>query len=87
MHELEWFFQKPNVFPKSIFDNVAYGSRLQGVRNKQKLGTLVEKSLKNAAIWDEVKDRLHTNALGMSGRSATTHLYWPAHWPFNPKFF
>ena len=60
-------FQKPNVFPKSIFDNVAYGPRLQGVRNKQKLGVLVEKSLKNAAIWDEVKDRLHTNALGMSG--------------------
>ncbi|MEE9367484.1 MAG: phosphate ABC transporter ATP-binding protein PstB [Pontiella sp.] len=60
-------FQKPNVFPKSIFDNVAYGPRLQGIKNKQDLSEVVEQSLRNAAIWDEVKDRLQANALGMSG--------------------
>lgn len=60
-------FQKPNVFPKSVFDNVAYGPRLQGTKNKQELSETVEQSLRNAAIWDEVKDRLQTNALGMSG--------------------
>jgi len=60
-------FQKPNVFPKSIFDNVAYGPRLQGIKSKQKLARSVEKSLRNAAIWDEVKDRLQSNALAMSG--------------------
>jgi phosphate transport system ATP-binding protein len=60
-------FQKPNVFPKSIFDNVAYGPRLQGVKSKQALGEIVEQSLRQAAIWDEVKDRLNANALGMSG--------------------
>ena len=60
-------FQKPNVFPKTIFDNVAYGPRLQGVKNKQELSDLVETSLRQAAIWDEVKDRLTENALGMSG--------------------
>ncbi len=60
-------FQKPNVFPKSIFDNVAYGPRLQGIRSKQELYDIVERSLKRAAIWDEVKDRLKANALGMSG--------------------
>ncbi len=60
-------FQKPNVFPKSIFDNVAYGPRLQGTRNRQQLAEVVETSLRQAAIWDEVKDRLNSNALGMSG--------------------
>lgn len=60
-------FQKPNVFPKSIFDNVAYGPRLQGVKNRQELSGIVEKSLRKAAIWNEVKDRLSANALGMSG--------------------
>ena len=60
-------FQKPNVFPKSIFDNVAYGPRLQGIKNKQQLNEIVETSLRQAAIWDEVKDRLSNNALGMSG--------------------
>ncbi len=60
-------FQKPNVFPKSIFDNVAYGPRLQGITNKQALSEIVETSLQQAAIWDEVKDRMNTNALGMSG--------------------
>ncbi len=60
-------FQKPNVFPKSIYDNIAYGPRLQGIRNRAQLDELVENSLRQAAIWDEVKDRLTSNALGMSG--------------------
>ncbi len=60
-------FQKSNPFPKSIWENVAYGLRIQGVKNKQVLNEIVEKSLKQAAIWDEVKDRLHNSALGLSG--------------------
>jgi len=60
-------FQKPNPFPKSIFENVAYGPRIHGVRNKARLEELVEKSLRGAALWDEVKDRLHESALGLSG--------------------
>ena len=60
-------FQKPNPFPMSIYDNVAYGPRTHGVRNKAKLDDLVERSLRGAAIWDEVKDRLKKNALGLSG--------------------
>lgn len=60
-------FQKPNPFPKSIFDNIAYGPRLKGIRNRSQLAELVEKSLRSAAIWNEVKDRLHQNALGLSG--------------------
>ncbi len=60
-------FQKPNPFPKSIFDNVAYGLRLKGVRNKKRLTQVVENSLKGAALWKEVKDRLHESALGLSG--------------------
>ncbi len=60
-------FQKPNVFPKSIYDNIAYGPRLQGIRKRADLDELVENSLRQAAIWDEVKDRLTSNALGMSG--------------------
>lgn len=60
-------FQKPNVFPKSIYDNIAYGPRLQGIKNKAELDEIVETSLRQAAIWDEVKDRLNSNALGMSG--------------------
>jgi len=60
-------FQKPNPFPKSIFENVAYGLRIQGINDKRKLDEIVEKSLRNAAIWDEVKDRLEDNALGISG--------------------
>lgn len=60
-------FQKPNPFPKSIYDNVAYGPRVHGVRKKQILDEVVEKSLRNAAIWDEVKDRLNENAVGLSG--------------------
>jgi phosphate transport system ATP-binding protein len=60
-------FQKPNPFPKSIYENVAYGLRLQGINNRRVLDEVVEKSLRGAALWDEVKDRLHDNALGMSG--------------------
>ncbi|MEQ2526190.1 phosphate ABC transporter ATP-binding protein PstB [Bacillaceae bacterium CLA-AA-H227] len=60
-------FQKPNPFPKSIYDNIAYGPRIHGIRNKKILDEIVEKSLRGAAIWDEVKDRLHENAYGLSG--------------------
>jgi len=60
-------FQKPNLFPKSIFDNIAYGPRLQGVRGKGQLQHIVERSLKSAAIWDEVKDDLKKSALALSG--------------------
>ncbi len=60
-------FQKPNPFPMSIYDNIAYGPRTHGIRSKAKLDEIVEKSLRNAAIWDEVKDRLKKSALGMSG--------------------
>ncbi len=60
-------FQKPNPFPKSIYENVAYGLRLQGVRNRRTLDEVVERSLRRAALWDEVKDRLHENAFGLSG--------------------
>ena len=60
-------FQKPNPFPMSIYDNVAYGPRTHGIRNKVKLDEIVESSLKGAAIWDEVKDRLKKSALGLSG--------------------
>ncbi len=60
-------FQKPNPFPMSIYDNIAYGPRTHGVKSKAKLDDIVEKSLRDAAIWDEVKDRLKKSALGMSG--------------------
>jgi phosphate transport system ATP-binding protein len=60
-------FQKPNVFPKSIWENVAYGPKIHGIKDKNTLNQIVEKSLKGAAIWDEVKDRLHENAYGLSG--------------------
>ena len=60
-------FQKPNPFPKSIYDNIAYGPRIHGIKDKKTLDKIVEKSLKGAAIWDEVKDRLHDNAYGLSG--------------------
>jgi phosphate transport system ATP-binding protein len=60
-------FQKPNPFPKSIYDNIAYGPRIHGIRNKKILDEIVEKSLRGAAIWDEVKDRLNQNAYGLSG--------------------
>ncbi|WP_042473954.1 phosphate ABC transporter ATP-binding protein PstB [Bacillus ndiopicus] len=60
-------FQKPNPFPKSIYDNIAYGPRVHGIKNKKILDEIVEKSLRGAAIWDDVKDRLHQNAYGLSG--------------------
>ncbi len=60
-------FQKPNPFPMSIYDNIAYGPRTHGMRSKAQLDEIVEKSLRGAAIWDEVKDRLNKSALGMSG--------------------
>jgi phosphate transport system ATP-binding protein len=60
-------FQKPNPFPKSIYENVAYGSKVQGITNKNQLDDIVEKSIKDAALWDEVKDRLHESAMGLSG--------------------
>lgn len=60
-------FQKPNPFPKSVYENVAYGLRLQGVNDRRTLDEVVERALKRAALWDEVRDRLHDNALGLSG--------------------
>ncbi|MCA0970075.1 phosphate ABC transporter ATP-binding protein PstB [Halobacillus litoralis] len=60
-------FQKPNPFPKSVYDNVAYGPRVHGIKDKKTLDQIVEKSLKDAAIWDELKDRLNENAYGLSG--------------------
>ncbi len=65
--EIGMVFQKPNPFPMSIYDNIAYGPRTHGIKSKVKLDEIVEQSLKDAAIWDEVKDRLKKNALGMSG--------------------
>jgi phosphate transport system ATP-binding protein len=63
-------FQKPNPFPKSIYDNVAYGPRINGIHNKGKLNEIVEHSLRQAALWDEVKDRLNKSGLGLSGGQA-----------------
>ena len=60
-------FQQPNPFPKSVYDNVAYGPRIAGIKKKSQLDELVERSLRQAAIWDELKDRLHKSALGLSG--------------------
>lgn len=60
-------FQKPNPFPKSIYENIAYGPKIHGIRNKKVMDEIVEQSLRGAAIWDEVKDRLHENAYGLSG--------------------
>ncbi len=65
--EIGMVFQKPNPFPMSIYDNIAYGPRTHGIKSRAKLDDIVEKSLKGAAIWDEVKDRLKKSALGLSG--------------------
>ena len=65
--EIGMVFQKPNPFPMSIYDNIAYGPRTHGITNKVQLDEIVERALRDAAIWDEVKDRLKKNALGMSG--------------------
>lgn len=66
-HKVGMVFQQPNPFPKSIYDNVAYGPRIFGIRQKAKLDEIVERSLRQAAIWDELKDRLKKSALGLSG--------------------
>ena len=66
-HRVGMVFQQPNPFPKSVYDNVAYGPRIFGVHKKAELDAIVERSLKQAAIWDEVKDRLKENAFGLSG--------------------
>ncbi len=65
--EIGMVFQKPNPFPMSIYDNIAYGPRTHGIKNKARLDDIVERSLRDAAIWDEVKDRLKKNAIGLSG--------------------
>ncbi|MDZ7836218.1 MAG: phosphate ABC transporter ATP-binding protein PstB [Alkalibacterium sp.] len=65
--EVGMVFQKPNPFPKSIYDNIAYGPRIHGIKDKKTLDEVVEKSLKGAALWEEVKDRLDENAFGLSG--------------------
>ena len=65
--EIGMVFQKPNPFPMSIYDNIAYGPRTHGIRSRALLDDIVEKALRDAAIWDEVKDRLKKNALGLSG--------------------
>ncbi len=65
--EIGMVFQKPNPFPMSIYDNIAYGPRIHGIKNKAKLDDIVERSLRNAAIWEETKDRLKKSALGLSG--------------------
>lgn len=65
--EIGMVFQQPNPFPMSIYDNVAYGPRIHGIKNKEKLDEIVERSLRGAALWDDVKDRLKKSALGMSG--------------------
>ena len=65
--EIGMVFQKPNPFPMSIYDNIAYGPRTHGIKNKAKLDDIIERSLRGAAIWDEVKDRLKKSALGLSG--------------------
>ena len=65
--EVGMVFQKPNPFPMSIYDNIAFGPRTHGIRSKAKLDDIIERSLRNAAIWDELKDRLKKDALGLSG--------------------
>ena len=79
-------FQKPNPFPMSIYDNIAYGPRTHGIHNKAKLNEIVETSLRQAAIWDEVKDRLKKSALGMSG-GQQQRLCIPELWQFSRKCF
>lgn len=66
-HRVGMVFQQPNPFPKSVYDNVAYGPRIHGIRRKHQLDEIVERSLRQAAIWDELKDRLHKSAMGLSG--------------------
>ena len=70
-------FQKPNPFPMSIYDNIAFGPRTHGIKKKSQLDDIVEKSLRDAAIWDETKDRLKKSALGMSGGQQQTNRHRP----------
>ena len=77
-------FQKPNPFPMSIYDNIAYGPRTHGVRSRVMLDEIVEKSLTQAAIWDEVKDRLKKSALGLSG-GQQQRLCIAGPWPWSPR--
>ena len=72
-------FQKPNLFPMSIYDNVAYGPRIHGIKDKKILNKIVEESLKSAAIWEEVKDRLKSSALGLSGGQQQSSMYSKNH--------
>ncbi|HVP94432.1 MAG TPA: phosphate ABC transporter ATP-binding protein PstB [Methanoregulaceae archaeon] len=65
--EIGMVFQRPNPFPKSVYENIAYGPKVHGMKDKKQLDAVVEKSLRNAALWDEVKDRLHESAMGLSG--------------------
>ena len=76
-------FQKPNPFPMSIYDNIAYGPRTHGIRSKAKLDEIVEKSLRGAAIWDEVKDRLKKSALASPAASSSASAS-PGPWPWSP---
>ena len=78
-------FQKPNPFPKSIYDNVAFGPKINGVRKKSELDDIVERSLRGAALWDEVKDRLKTSALGHVRRPAAAAVHRPGHRRASPR--
>ena len=83
-HRAGMVFQQPNPFPKSIYDNVAYGPRIFGIRKKAQLDEIVERSLRQAAIWDELKDRLHKSALGLSAASSRDCAS-PGHWRWSRK--
>ena len=84
--EVGMVFQKPNPFPMSIYDNIAYGPRTHGIKNKAQLDDIVEKALRSAAIWDEVKDRLKKNAWACPAASSRDCAS-PVHWLWNPKSF
>ena len=83
--EIGMVFQKPNPFPMSIYDNIAYGPRTHGVTNKAQLDEIVEKSLRGASIWDEVKDRLKKTPWACPAVSSSVCAL-PEHWPLNPRF-
>lgn len=83
--EVGMVFQKPNPFPMSIYDNVAYGPRTHGIKGRARLDEIVEQSLRDAAIWDELKDRLKENALGLSGGSSSGFAS-PAPWPWSRRY-
>ena len=81
--EIGMVFQKANPFPMSIYDNIAYGPRTHGIRSRARLDEIVEKSLRDAAIWDEVKDRLKKSALGLPEASSSVCAL-PVHWLWSP---